>query len=209
MSADFRKAVLILEEAVRGFDIVPPARHTHFWAGKTRDDFLATTNPAPPVQPNPQGGFDFDPDHSTLIKRLEGSVPGQNRMPRFRPPVPPERIGFLRDWISGGCPDNDPAGEIGLRRERSPEAEPVGERPPVPATPLSFASDIAPLFRDNPDRDSMLKFGPFDLHCFEDVRDRADDILRRLKDGSMPCDGNWPPDRIATFQKWIDDGKLP
>ena len=209
MSADFRKAVLILEEAVRGFDIVPPARHTHFWAGKTRDDFLATTNPAPPVQPNPQGGFDFDPGHSTLIKRLEGSVPGQNRMPRFRPPVPPERIGFLRDWISGGCPDNDPAGEIGLRRERSPEAEPAAESPPVPATPLSFASDIAPLFRDSPDRDSMLTFGPFDLHRFEDVRDRADDILGRLADGSMPCDGSWPADRIETFRKWIGDGKRP
>ena len=208
-SADFRKAVLILEEAVRGFDIVPPARHTHFWAGKTRDEFLATTNPAPPVQPNPQGGFDFDPDRSTLIKRLEGSVPGQNRMPRFRPPVPPERIGFLRDWISGGCPDNVPAGEIGLRRERSPEAEPVRESPPIRATPLSFASDIGPLFRDSPDRDSMLAYGGFDLHRFEDVRDRADAILRRLEDGSMPCDGNWPQDRIATFRKWIDDGKQP
>jgi hypothetical protein len=209
MPAGFRKAVLILEEAVRGFDIVPPSFHAHFWAGKTRDEFLATTRPAPPVQPDPQGGFDFDPDHSTLIKRLEGSVPGQNRMPRFRPAVAPERIGFLRDWISGGCPDNVPAGEIGLRRERSPEAEPAEESPPARVTPLSFASDIAPLFRDSPDRDSMITFGGFDLHRFEDVRDHADDIRDRLEDGSMPCDGSWPADRIATFRKWIDDGKRP
>ena len=207
LSTDFRKAVLILEESVRGFDIRPGARHAHFWADKTRDEFLATTNPAPPVQPTPQGGFDFDPNHSILIKRLEGSV--GNRMPRFRPPVPHERIGFLRDWISGGCPDSVPAGEIGLQRERSPLPEPIGETPSTPTTPLSFATDIRSLFRDTPDRDSMLAISNFDLHRFEDVRDHADRILARLEDGSMPCDGSWPRDRIATFRRWIDDGKRP
>jgi hypothetical protein len=55
----------------------------------------------------------------------------------------------------------------------------------------------------------MLKFGPFDLHRFEDVRDHADDILSQLKSGDMPCDASWPADRIAVFQKWIDDGKRP
>jgi hypothetical protein len=44
---------------------------------------------------------------------------------------------------------------------------------------------------------------------FEDVRDRADDILGGLEDGSMPCDGSWPADRIPTFRKWIGDGKRP
>src|SRR5215218_9424986 len=207
LSTNFHKAVQILEEAVRGFDIRPGARHTHFWADKTRDEFLATTNPAAPVQPTPQGGFDFDPNRSMLIRRLEGSV--GNRMPRFRPPVAPERIGFRRDWISGSCPDNVPRGEIGLRRERSPRPEPIGETPSTPATPLSFASDIRSLFRDSPDRDSMLAISNFDLHRFEDVRDNADGILARLQDGSMPCDGSWPRDRITMFRKWIDDGKRP
>ena len=163
----------ILEEAVRGFDIRPVARHTHFWADKTRDEFLATTNPAPPVQPTPQGGFDFDPNRSMLIKRLEGSA--GNRMPRFRPPVPLNGSGFS-DWISGGCPDNVPAGEIGLRRERPPQPEPIGKTPSIPTTPLSFASDIRSLFRDSPDRDSMLAIWAFDLHQYEDVRDNADRI---------------------------------
>jgi hypothetical protein len=207
LPTDFRKAVLMLEEAVRGFDIGPP--HAHFWAEKTRDEFLQISNPAPPVPPNPQGGFVFDPDRSMLIQRLEGSVPGQNRMPRFRPKVPPERIGFLRGWISDGCPDNVPAGEIGLRRERPPQPEPSGGSPPSPTTPLGFAADIRPLFRDSPDRDSMLAIAGFDLHRFEDVRDHADLILERLADGSMPCDGSWPPDRIASFRKWIDDGQRP
>jgi hypothetical protein len=205
LPTDFCKAVLILEEAVRGFDIGPP--HAHYGAEKTRDGFLQTSNPAPPVPSNPQGGFDFDPGRSVLVQRLEGSLPGQNRMPRFRPKVPPERMEFLRDWISDGCRDSVPAGEIGLRRERPPEEEPSGASPPGPTIPLGFAANIQPLFCDSPDRDSMLAIAGFDLHRFEDLRDHAELILVRLTDGSMPCDGSWPPDRIATFRKWIDDGK--
>ena len=92
-------------------------------------------------------------------------------MPRFRPPVPHERIGFLRDWITGECPDNDPPGQIGLRRERDP-ARADRRAPSTPArTPPSFAADIRPLFRDSPDRDSMLPIANFDLHSLEDVRD--------------------------------------
>lgn len=204
LPTDFHKAMVILEEAVRGFDILaPPARHGHFWADKTRDEFLAITNPGIPVPP------DFNPENSVLIKRLDGRI--QNQMPRFRPPLPAERIGFLRDWISAGAPDSVPAGEIGVHQERQPTQEPVAEAPPVPTTtaPLSFATDIRPLFRESPDRDSMLDFGPFDLHRFEDVRDHADRILARLELGDMPCDGSWPPDRVATFRRWVDDGKRP
>lgn len=207
LPTDFRKAVLILEEAVRGFDIGPEP-HANFWGGKTREEFLGNDFPQP-VPPDPAGGFDFDPDASELVQRLEGTVPGENRMPRFRPPVPAERIGFIRDWISGGCQDNVPAGEIGLRRERQPEPEAVGQPPQEPTTPLGFAADIRALFRDTPDRSAMLIFGPFDLHRFEDVRDHADSILDRLNRGDMPCDGSWPAGRIATFRKWIEDGKLP
>jgi rubrerythrin len=215
----FHKAVVILEEAVRGFEIRPGAFHDHFWADKTRDRFLATDRPPHPVEP-------FNPDQSPLIQRLESTVP-RNRMPRFRPPVPAERIRFLRDWISAGAPDSVPAGKIGVHHERPPEQEPVpgqepvAEAPPAPTTtpptttpptttpPVSFATDIRPLFRESPDREIMLKMGPFDLHRFEDVRDHADRILARLKLGDMPCDGSWPPDRVATFRKWIDDGKQP
>jgi Ferritin-like len=119
------------------------------------------------------------------------------------------RIGFLRKWISVGAPDNVPAGEVGVHHEREPAQEPVAEAPPVPTTtaPLGFAADIRPLFRDSPDRGSMLAIAGLDLHRFEDVRDNADPILARLVDGTMPCDGSWPPDRVATFRKWIDDGK--
>jgi hypothetical protein len=201
LPANFKKAVLILDEAVRGFDI---GFHGPFWADLTRNDFLAVKFPDAPVQPDGQGGF--DPDRSALIMDLEGRE--RLRMPRFRPPVPPERIEFLRQWIQAGAPDSVPPNEVGIRRERTPTPEPVPATPPAPAT-LGFAADIKPLFRERPDREAMLAVGDFDLHRFEDVRDNADRILATLEAGRMPCDGRWPPDRVATFRKWIDDGKRP
>lgn len=200
----FQKTVRILEEAIRGFTIGGP--HAHFWAGKTRDQFLDAYGP--PVNRNPDGSIDTDPDNSRLVQRLEGTAPG-NRMPRFRPAVPGERIGFIRQWITDGCPDNDPPGQIGLEHERHPAPEPLTEPSPTPEGPLGFEADIKGLFRVTPDRSAMLAIGGFDLHRYEDVRDRADDILARLEDGTMPCDGSWPPDRIATFRQWIEDGKQP
>ncbi len=67
----------------------------------------------------------------------------------------------------------------------------------------SFARDIKPLFRES-DRDSM-DFA-FDLWDYHDVSTYAQDILERLADGSMPCDGEWPEEQIAQFRRWIDAG---
>jgi hypothetical protein len=202
---DFPKVVAILEESVRGFDIM--RRHTNFWDGQTRDQFIKEPPPAGPgdhiIHHNDDGTF--DPDKSPLMVRLK-EMNIRDRMPRLRPPVPPARIEFIHEWIRGGCADT--SGGPGIMRERNPKDEPAPPTPPTPTVPLSFATDIKELFRTTPDRSAMLIFG-FDLHKFEDVRDRADDILARLQDGSMPCDGSWPPDRIAKFQKWIDDGKQP
>ena len=40
-------------------------------------------------------------------------------------------------------------------------------------------------------------------------RSRVEQLLRtalshlgRLHDGSMPCDGAWPPDRVEVFERW-------
>jgi hypothetical protein len=73
---------------------------------------------------------------------------------------------------------------------------------------LSFAADIRPLFRDTPDVETMRDFG-LDLSSYEDVKQRATDIHARLADGSMPCDSPWPPERIALFARWIDEGMAP
>ncbi len=67
----------------------------------------------------------------------------------------------------------------------------------------SFAQDIKPLFREE-DRDAMEYV--FDLWDYNDVRTQADNILERLEDGSMPCDGEWPPEQIELFRRWIAAG---
>ncbi len=133
----FQKVVRILEDAVRGFTILRP--HRNFWAERTlptgevipvtRDVFLDGTAPFPaePVvsrNPPPDGPLITDPDQSRLVLRLEGTLlPPDHQMPRFRPQVPDERMGFIRQWITEGCPDNDPPGQIGLERERDPNPE--------------------------------------------------------------------------------------
>ena len=68
-----------------------------------------------------------------------------------------------------------------------------------------FAKDIQPLFREE-DREAMEFV--FDLWNYNDVREHAEDILERLEDGTMPCDGEWPEEQIHLFRRWIDGGKL-
>ncbi len=67
----------------------------------------------------------------------------------------------------------------------------------------SYARDIQPLFRES-DRESM-KFA-FDLWDYHDVCLYANDILERLNEGAMPCDGEWPEERIAQFRRWVEAG---
>ncbi|HEV2456970.1 MAG TPA: hypothetical protein VGS80_01295 [Ktedonobacterales bacterium] len=67
----------------------------------------------------------------------------------------------------------------------------------------SYARDIRPLFRES-DRESM-DFA-FDLWDYDDVRAHAEIILQRLSEGTMPCDGEWPDEQIATFRRWVDGG---
>ena len=69
-----------------------------------------------------------------------------------------------------------------------------------------FERDIRPLFRAE-DVDAM-SFA-FDLASYEDVRTNAEEIYRRLADGSMPCDARWPPKQLERFRAWIDTGSPP
>ena len=72
---------------------------------------------------------------------------------------------------------------------------------------VTFVADIKPLFRPR-DIGAMKRLGYFDLSKYRDVVTHADGILMRLKDGDMPCDGAWPPEKVALFAQWISDGKL-
>jgi CDGSH-type Zn-finger protein/truncated hemoglobin YjbI len=75
--------------------------------------------------------------------------------------------------------------------------------PPGPSEPVSFMVHIKPLFRKM-DRESMRFV--FDLWAHEDVCKHATEILKRLDNGSMPCDGAWPKEKVDLFRRWIDFG---
>lgn len=62
-----------------------------------------------------------------------------------------------------------------------------------------FEAMIRPLFRKQ-DVDAMAF--AFRLDDYQSVKDRAAEILERLEEGTMPCDGPWPADRIAVFRRW-------
>ena len=66
-----------------------------------------------------------------------------------------------------------------------------------------FEADIRPLFRE---RDhSSMQFA-FDLWAYGDVKEHAGEILERVANGTMPCDGAWPPERVAVFRSWVENG---
>jgi CDGSH-type Zn-finger protein len=109
------------------------------------------------------------------------------------PPAPHWR------WGPGGPPETGPA----------PQAHKTDgpERPlPGPGQPVSFALHIKSLFRQ---RDQQSMSFALDLWSYDDVRAHAADILGRLQEGSMPCDGAWPADKIEVFKHWTDTGMQP
>ncbi len=74
---------------------------------------------------------------------------------------------------------------------------------PGPNEPVNFAQHIKPLFRQM-DRDSMSFV--FDLWAHADVRTHAPEILKRLENGTMPCDGAWSKDKVDLFRRWTESG---
>jgi len=125
------------------------------------------------------------------------------------------------DWLSRAAltpPDSRPAGDATSLPQwgwgpGGPPAAGGGDGPakadaqeislPAAGQPLSFAAHIKPLFREH-DRQSMTF--AFDLWSFDDVRTHAAEILERLQQGSMPCDGAWPADRVEAFRRWTESG---
>jgi CDGSH-type Zn-finger protein/truncated hemoglobin YjbI len=70
---------------------------------------------------------------------------------------------------------------------------------PGPDDVVDFIAHIKPLFRER-DRRSMLFM--FDLWSEAAVREHAGDVLARLRDGTMPCDGAWDKEDIDLFARW-------
>lgn len=92
------------------------------------------------------------------------------------------------------------------RASRPPR--PSAARQQVKIVALSFAKDILPLFRDDPDVSAMKNYG-LDLSSYGGVKARAKEIYATLVDGSMPCDKPWPQEPTARFKQWMDEGMAP
>jgi CDGSH-type Zn-finger protein/truncated hemoglobin YjbI len=116
-----------------------------------------------------------------------GDTTGQTPVPRW-------------DWGPGGPP---PVADADQPADDTEQAE----RPlPGSEEAIGFAAHIKRLFREH-DRQSM-SFA-FDLWSLDDVRAHAADILSRLRDGSMPCDGAWTTAKVDVFSRWLDTGTRP
>jgi hypothetical protein len=90
------------------------------------------------------------------------------------------------------------------RAHATDEVEPEAEITlPGVDEPVSFEAHVKPLLRQR-DRDSM-RFA-FDLWSHEDVSTHAQEILARLRAGTMPCDGAWPADRVDVLARWATSG---
>jgi CDGSH-type Zn-finger protein/truncated hemoglobin YjbI/ferredoxin len=111
---------------------------------------------------------------------------------------PPEHMPMPHwDW-------NTTAGPPGSRI--SPLAPAIAEEPivlPAADEPIRYEKHIRQLFRER-DRRSM-SFA-FDLWSYADVQEHAQDILTRVRSGTMPCDGAWPADWVQALARWIDAG---
>jgi hypothetical protein len=68
---------------------------------------------------------------------------------------------------------------------------------------VGYGRDIRPLFRE---KDVSSMSFAFDLRSYDDVRANANGILAKLSDGSMPCDGVWPEEKVELFRNWVDAG---
>jgi CDGSH-type Zn-finger protein/truncated hemoglobin YjbI len=103
------------------------------------------------------------------------------------------------DWGPAGPPAEEPApaGSSDSTQEVTL---------PGPDETVSFAANIKPMFREH-DRQSMSFV--FDLWSHDDVQAHAAEILERLRDGTMPCDGAWPAAQIEVFKRWTESGFQP
>ncbi len=138
-----------------------------------------------PVDPEFQAAFHAYVEWGSRIA-LENSQPGAK---------PPPNMPMPRWWWA--C-DATPGTRVSALATDTASAAPKIDLPGADET-VSFEQHIKPLFRER-DRTSM-KFA-FDLWNYEDVKLNAQGILERLRNGSMPCDGAWPPDWIDVFERW-------
>ena len=119
---------------------------------------------------------------------------------------PPEHMPMPRwDWNTAAGPPGSRISALAPAAEEAEEDAPPADLPAAGET-VAFEAHIKGLFRR---RDQRSMSFAFDLWSYDDVSAHADAILDRLRAGTMPCDGPWPDDRIAVFERWVRTGKAP
>jgi MoaF-like len=79
----------------------------------------------------------------------------------------------------------------------------------APPAALTFSHDIRPLFRDM-DIACMRPRGKLlDDPTWMCAPAHAQQVFNALKAGRMPPDQAWPPERVALFKQWMDQGLKP
>ena len=125
------------------------------------------------------------------------------------PPFRSALVSYL-EWSSRATDAPAPAWDWGPAGPPGPVQPSTEEEAPVtlpgPDETVSFAAHVKPLFREH-DRKSMTF--AFDLWSQADVQAHAAGILDRLVNGTMPCDGAWPQDKIDVFRRWTESGYQP
>jgi hypothetical protein len=99
-------------------------------------------------------------------------------------------------WVCDATPGSRVSALAPARDEPEPALPGAAER-------VTFEAHIRPLFRQK-DRQSM-RFA-FDLWAYSDVVKHAAEVLRRVENGSMPCDGAWPSERVEVLRRWLHSG---
>jgi CDGSH-type Zn-finger protein/truncated hemoglobin YjbI len=112
---------------------------------------------------------------------------------------PPEGMPVPRWWWVCNA---TPAARPSSLSTAVPDPAPAVETP-ADGEAVSFDRHVRGLFRAR-DRGSMRFV--FDLWSHDDVTTHADAILGRLREGSMPCDGPWPAERVDVFERWVGGG---
>jgi truncated hemoglobin YjbI len=131
---------------------------------------------------------------------VENSQPGAE--PPANMPVP------KWNWVAGATPwarvSAVPSSAAEQLVAAGPAAGPAAVGLPGRDEMVSFEIHVRPLFREK-DRSSMRRV--FDLWSHADVCAHADAIARRLREGTMPCDGAWPRDHVEVFERWVAEGR--
>jgi hypothetical protein len=85
----------------------------------------------------------------------------------------------------------------------------TGTDPHAPASPVSFKSDILPLFTST-DIAHMASWGVLlNSYLYMKIPNNAAAVYHRLSIGSMPpreAGGPWSADKVSLFKAWIDGG---